>query len=199
MRDLQHSDNKMDITENALTLIEINKIMQIKEHVLIAIDGRCASGKTTLAENLRKELSCNLFHMDDFFLRPEQRTPERYSEPGGNVDRERFSEEVLEPLLTGMPFSYRPFDCRSMSLGDPVRVIPSAVEIVEGTYSCHPDLRESFDLRIFITTAPEKQLARLTVRNSADLETFRRKWIPLEECYFSAFSVEKHCELVLYS
>ena len=42
-----------------------------KERVIVAIDGRCASGKTTLAREIAKRLDCNIFHMDDFFLRPE--------------------------------------------------------------------------------------------------------------------------------
>ena len=32
--------------------------------------------------------------MDDFYLQEYQRTQERYNEPGGNVDRERFKKEV---------------------------------------------------------------------------------------------------------
>lgn len=176
---------------------EIKKMMQTKERIFVAIDGRCAAGKTTLAEEIAKELSCGVYHMDDFFLRPEQRTPERYAEPGGNADRERFLEEVLKPLKAGKIFSYRPFSCHTMSLLAPVRAVPSAVEIVEGTYSCHPELRESFDLRIFMTVSSEKQLLRIAKRDGADPEIFLRKWIPLEEEYFSAFSVEGHCELVL--
>lgn len=35
---------------------------------------------------------------DDFFLRPEQRTPERLAEPGGNLDRERMKSEVIDRL-----------------------------------------------------------------------------------------------------
>ena len=49
--------------------------------------------------------------MDHFFLRPEQRTPERLRTPGENVDHERFLEEVLCPLRAGRVFWYRPFDC----------------------------------------------------------------------------------------
>ena len=36
--------------------------------------------------------------MDDFFLPPALRTPERRSEPGGNVHYERFLTEVLPNL-----------------------------------------------------------------------------------------------------
>jgi len=48
---------------------------------LIAIDGCCGSGKTTLANKLAKELNASVFHMDDFFLQPHQRTEKRLSEP----------------------------------------------------------------------------------------------------------------------
>ena len=37
---------------------------------IIAIDGRCAAGKTTLAARLAKELGGDVIHMDDFFLPP---------------------------------------------------------------------------------------------------------------------------------
>ena len=44
--------------------------------------------------------------MDDFFLRPEQRTKMRLAEIGGNVDYERFYREVLIPLKKKEPFAY---------------------------------------------------------------------------------------------
>ena len=71
--------------------------------VLVAIEGGSASGKTTLGELLQNVYGCPVFHMDDFFLRPEQRTEARFAQPGGNVDRERFLEEVLIPLREGRP------------------------------------------------------------------------------------------------
>ena len=37
-----------------------------KEVRIIAIDGRCAAGKTTLAARLGKELGGDVIHMDDF-------------------------------------------------------------------------------------------------------------------------------------
>ena len=69
-----------------------------KPRIIAAIDGRCGSGKTTLAAWLMEQFDGNLFHMDDFYLRSEQRTPERLAETGGNVDYERFRKEVAVPL-----------------------------------------------------------------------------------------------------
>ena len=84
-------------------LRRIRALAAMRPRVLVAIDGRCAAGKTTLAASLQAQLGCNVFHMDDFFLRPEQRTPERLHQPGGNVDFERFLTEVLRPLYDGDP------------------------------------------------------------------------------------------------
>ena len=74
--------------------IQIDELLAEKDMILVAIDGKCTSGKTTLASKLAELYDCNVFHMDDFFLRPEQRTPERFAEVGGNVDYERFYKEV---------------------------------------------------------------------------------------------------------
>ena len=176
---------------------EIHRLRQKKERLLIAIDGRCASGKTTLAGKLQETLSCNVIHTDDFFLRPEQRTDARYGEPGGNMDRERFLAEVLQPLQTGIPFSYRPFDCHKMVLGEAIAVMPNAVTIIEVTYSCHPALWDFYDLRLFLTITPEEQLKRLARRNAENFTMFCEKWIPLEEQYFAVYKVEEKCEFAL--
>lgn len=167
-----------------------------KESILIAIDGRCASGKTTLAAGLRERAGCGVIHMDDFFLRPEQRTPERLARPGENVDWERFLEEVLWPLRRGIDVVYRPYDCRTQSMGDPITLERSAVVVVEGSYSCHPELWESYDLHVFLDVDPEEQLRRIRARNGAQgVQMFLDRWIPLEERYFQAFSIPQRCEL----
>ena len=73
--------------------------MQKEAPLVIAIDGRCAAGKTTLAARLKDERNCNVIHMDHFFLQQEQRTEKRLKEPGGNVDYERFVKEVILPAI----------------------------------------------------------------------------------------------------
>ncbi|MDE5596786.1 MAG: uridine kinase, partial [Lachnospiraceae bacterium] len=125
------------------TIIEaINSLPKKETSQIIAIDGRCAAGKTSLAAHLQEQLHCPVIHMDHFFLRPEQRTKERLATPGGNVDYERFLQEVITPLHLSGTFSYRPFDCKTQSLTDAVRILPKDYVFVEGSYSCHPALRE---------------------------------------------------------
>ena len=76
----------------------IDELSLQRKSIAIAIDGNSASGKSSLAALLKSKYFCTVIHMDDFFLRPVQRTPERLKEPGGNIDYERFVEEVIRPL-----------------------------------------------------------------------------------------------------
>ena len=54
-------------------LTRIDRLMAERERVIVAVDGGSASGKTTLGELLQSVYACPVFHMDDFFLRPEDR------------------------------------------------------------------------------------------------------------------------------
>lgn len=169
-----------------------------KETVLVAIEGGSASGKTSLAALLEKIYDCNVFHMDDFFLQKHQRTPERYAEPGGNVDRERFRAEVLDPLLRGGAFRYRAFDCSRMELGESVAVRPKRLNVVEGAYSMHPDLAGAYDLSVFLDIDARGQADRILKRNGAEMQRrFLGEWIPLEEMYFEKTGAAKRCTMRL--
>lgn len=173
------------------------KLKAVSRPLLIAIDGRCAAGKTTLVGALRERLGCAVFHMDDFFLRPEQRTSERLETPGGNVDYERFLEEVLKPLTEGEKrVVYRPFDCKSMRLSAAEQAEIGDICVIEGSYSCHPELWGSYDLRVFLDVDKEEQIRRIVGRNGEEkAREFRDRWIPMEERYFAEYGVEGRCEM----
>ena len=169
-----------------------------RDRVTVAIEGGSASGKTTLAALLARIYDCNVFHMDDFFLRTEQRTAERLAEPGGNVDRERFYEEVLRPLAQGREIFYRRYDCQTQAVLPPVPVAPKALNIVEGAYSMHPALADSYDLSAFLRIFPALQRSRIQKRNTPEMaERFFNLWIPLEQRYFEKTDAAARCGLIL--
>lgn len=179
-------------------LSAIDNALKEQPHLRVAIDGPCASGKSTLGKVLQEIYDCPLIHMDDFFLRPEQRTPERLAQPGGNVDYDRFAREVLSPLLANQLFSYRPWMCQRGSLGEEITVSPAPLTVVEGSYSLHPDLRDAYHLRIWVESRPEVRRQRLLERGGPEcLERFEQLWIPLENRYFSACSVADVCHVHL--
>lgn len=179
-------------------LVERIKLLLKKQgHAIVAIDGRCASGKTTIAEMLLLHFDCNVIHMDDFFLQPHQRTSKRYSNPGSNVDYERVEVEVIKPIIAGKDFIYQRFDCQSMSMMEGQKKEWKKVTIVEGAYSCHPRLRDAYDFRVFLTVEFQKQMRRIIAREGEEKsEIFQRKWIPLEERYIEGCRVLECCELI---
>ncbi len=184
----------IQIDKEAL-LLEIDKKQKEQGMLAVAIDGRCASGKTTLAAWLQEKLSCSVISMDSFFLRQEQRSEERYASPGGNVDYERFCEEVLPFLKKGEAFSYRPFHCQSMQFAEPIVVPARTITIVEGSYSCHPALWDAYDIHVFLTTDAKTQMERIRKRNGeAAAQIFAEKWIVLEEKYFAHYQIAERCD-----
>lgn len=180
---------------------EIDKLLAMHSNdegtVLIAIDGGSGSGKSTLSELIGKVYNCNIFHIDDFFLRPEQRTPERYAEPGGNFDRERFLCEVLEPIKQGKPVMYRRFDCSTFEIMPPVPISSGKLCVIEGTYSMHCELSPYYNLSVFLKVDKETQRERIIRRNGDYAHMFFEKWIPLEQKYFDAMMPEKRCNIVI--
>ena len=185
----------LSVSPATIILKEIKKRAQKTRPLLVAIDGRCASGKTTLAAQLQRLCDCSIVHMDDYFLRPEQRTQLRYNTPGENVDHERFLEEVLLPLSQGKQAVYRPFNCTSQDFSDPTLLPPTPVVIIEGSYSCHRALWPYYDLTVFLSIPSENQMQRIIQRDGEEYaKVFADKWIPLEEAYFADRKLDQICD-----
>lgn len=171
---------------------------QEKERIIVAIDGRCAGGKSTLGLYLQELFDANLFHMDDFFLQAYQRTDERLEEVGGNVDYERFQNEVVKPLLEGKEIYYRVFDCQNMTLTDEIAVPKKRINIMEGSYCRNPYFGEIYDLRVFIDINRDAQLENIRKRNGEEkLQMFQNCWIPKEEAYFAKFHIKETSDIVV--
>ena len=175
----------------------IDRLLSQKGRAVVAIEGRAGSGKSTLASLLQSLYGCTVLHMDDFFLRPEQRTAERYAAPGGNIDHERFAAEALPGLQAGRTFRYRPFDCATFTVDEGTDITPAPLTVVEGSYSLHPALGEYHDCAVFLTVEPAEQRRRIKARNPAFAERFFDTWIPLEEAYFAAFHPEQRCDFTM--
>lgn len=139
---------------------------------VLAIDGRCGSGKTTLAALLAQTLPCRVVHMDDFYLPFAARRPDWRTTPLGNMDLGRLRREVLEPARLGEEIAYHAYDCP------------------------HDALRPYYDLTVFLTCSQVEQAARLQAREGAYYPAFSACWIPLEEDYHRTYDVEHAADLV---
>lgn len=170
----------------------------LERPVLVALDGRCGSGKTTLAAILAERFPESVtLHTDDYYLPPEQRAPGWEHTPCANMDLTRLRAEALEPLRACCVGQYRAYCCGvgAYKAGGPL--VPKPLVLVEGSYSLHPSLADLYDLKIFVTCPPEEQARRLLGREGTHYAAFTSRWIPLEEAYFEQYHVEQGADVVL--
>jgi uridine kinase len=141
---------------------------------LIAIDGWGGSGKSRLASELEKRLpSVAVVHTDDF-AGPNQ--------PGW--DWQRFSREVLDPLLADRPARFQRYDWNRDQLGEWQQVPTGGTVIVEGISSSRQELGQVWDLVIWVECSRELRLRRGVERDGEALRwKWETVWMPEEEAY----------------
>jgi len=183
---------------------KISPLLRKGVPVVIGIDGRCASGKTSTAYTLASLYTdAVIIHMDDFFLPLSLRTDERYAEVGGNIHYERFLEEVVDNLKAKREttFSYQAFNCNKMDYDENPKVVEvkqNSLIIIEGVYSLRPEFRGLYDVMVFMDIDSDEQRHRIKKRNGEDAyEVFVKKWIPLEEHYFIVGGFEDDLKSVI--
>ena len=176
---------------------QIGTLLKERPRVLAAIDGRCGSGKSGLAARIEERFAGTVLHMDDFYLPIDRRQPDWMRIPGGNMDLERFRREVLEPAYAGEPILYRPYDCREGRMGDTARLPASRFILVEGSYSQHPLLADLYDYKLFLTCSQTAQEKRLRRREGERFDGFQKRWIPMEERYFTRCKIPESCDEIV--
>jgi len=102
------------------------------------------------------------------------------------IDWRRLRRQALEPLLAGRVATYRPYDWESDDgrLGEPVRVRPARVILLDGVYSGRPELADIVAGEVLVQAPERDRLRRLVERNEADPE-WEPLWAAAEEHYFT--------------
>ena len=170
-------------------LTQLKILLKERPFLIIGIDGRCASGKTTLSNWIAENIPARIFHMDDFYLPMEQRVEGWEHIPCANMNFERMLEEVLRPAKAGEAVQYRAYSCREKKLLPAVTMRAVTLTIVEGSYSHYPSLFPFYDVSVFLTCSKETQTERLIQREGDRYPNYERLWIPLEEGYYRKYHV----------
>lgn len=146
------------------------------EFLLVAIDGRGGSGKTTLAAELARRLPGFLIvHGDDYW------EPSQDSEFGW-FNEDRFRQDVVEPLSRGQRrLEYRPYDWAGEPHLQRRELLMDAGIVIERCYSMGLPL--DWDYTIWVDATPELALARGIGRDPAQAEVWANLWLPREDAY----------------
>lgn len=182
----------------------------------VAIDGPDAAGKTTLADTLAARLAGRrptVRASIDGFHHPRERryrrgplSPEGYYHDA--FDFEAVRRLVLLPLGPGGDRWYRPaiFDYRTdTALDAPAQRAPAgAVLLFDGVFLQRPELRDHWDLRVFVAVSPEVALRRALVRDralfgDADVvrQRYRDRYLPGQRLYREQCAPAERADIVI--
>ncbi|MBE6692157.1 MAG: hypothetical protein E7586_02335 [Ruminococcaceae bacterium] len=172
----------LDLIENAT---EANPIV-------IAIDGRSASGKTTFAKEISQITGVSVIHTDDFCRPRDEKGNLAISQFDGNFDIERFYKEAVCGIKSRKGFEIGIFDCSKGCISHRNKYPKSNCYIVEGAYSHNPKLGDYATLKLFFNVDKIIQQERILKRNGKDaLEKYLSVWIPAEERYIEHYNINE--------
>ena len=131
-----------------ISLLAAALAQQPTKPLVLALDGRCGSGKTTLANTLARQFPASItLHTDDFYLPPAQRIRGWEKTPCANMDLARLRDEALRLAYAGQTVAYRAYSCREGAYLPPVQLPAQPLVILEGSYSTAAPLRDAAGIR----------------------------------------------------
>jgi uridine kinase len=153
--------------------------------VLVAIDGLPLSGKTTLAQQIIKELDAECLGLDDL-VRPEVEWSSR-DKPSYPFDFVRYDEfiDAVRSLAHNRRCCFHPYNWETGRIEElPKMVQGDGIALVEGVSVLHPDLAPLYDLRVWIESDAE---TTLTASFERGVRSWSREWelmfLPSVELY----------------
>lgn len=171
-----------------------------KNTTLISIDGLCGSGKTTLANLIRREIADAAVITADDFYRPITNTDQHLLVPKKSYeyyfDWRRMRDSVISPLARGLPISYYRHDWRTNVPAEYNKLDPKRVVIVEGVFTTRPELRKYFDKTIFVSTPRDQRISRIVERYYEDT-VWLHNWMATEDWYMETVQPAKHVDVIL--
>lgn len=179
-------------------MINIRELIESKppkngKFYLVAIDGRGASGKSSLLDYLKTRLEGFIFlNFDDYF------EPREDSSEWGFLNRERFAQDVIEPLKTSAAFTYRPYSWHSEPHINPTEITVKKGLCLEGFSVFSFDL--NWDLKIWVEASKEICLQRGVARDADQpnaSHVWRNIWQPQEDKYIERIQPLQNSDLII--
>jgi uridine kinase len=122
-----------------------------------------------------------------------------------NYDWQRLRDQVLLPARNAASaLRYQRYEWDNRQIGQWIEIsMPEAV-IVEGVYTLRPELREFFDLKVFVKASQNTRLDRMRARHQQYTEEIRslhdaqiERWVAAENYYATGFEPQEHADIVI--
>ena len=174
--------------EDILHVIVDTRTTRRGRPVLVAIDGRGGSGKSTVAATIAEQLpGAIVLHTDDF----------AFGWSGG-WDWKRFQAQVLRPVLAGLPATYQRYDWNTDQLAE-WHDVPAATQtlILEGVSSTRLDLGDAWDVTVWVEAPRQVRLTRGLERDGESSRHLWDQWMAAEEEWIAATCPMDRCDFVV--
>jgi para-aminobenzoate synthetase len=186
--------------------------------LFVGIDGRSGVGKSTLAAVVSKDLAeprggagqVTVIDGDDFYAGGSAEAWDRWlaAEKADRVIDWRRQRDVLEALRRVGLAAWHPFDWDAEDWDSnivPLAPVPTVaraapVVVLEGAYSCRPELHDLLDLRVLLDAPRDVRRRRLLEREGdAHQADWEARWATAEDHYFGTTMPPERFDLVLGS
>lgn len=174
---------------------DLTRLKADRALLLVGVDGGGGSGKSTLAHILETSLpEASHVHIDDFYLPSAVR---RRGTVDGFFDWKRLRRQVILPLLAGLPAAYERYDWPTDVLAETVTIPARGFVIVEGVSCTRPELRNAYDLRIWVEAPQELRLARGIGRDGEESTDNWNYWMAVDAHYAETMKPWAHAHVVI--
>jgi uridine kinase len=198
-------------------LADLLDAVAVSSPTRVAVDGRDAAGKTTLADELASVLRARgraviRASIDDFHRPRAVRHALGPTSPEGYYrnafDYDAVERELLEPLSPEGDRRYRPavFDLRADLPIDapPLVAADAAVLLFDGVFLLRPELRDAWDAAIFVSVSADETIRRARARDAGHLGSadevearYRARYLPAHELYNAEAAPTKAADLIV--
>jgi uridine kinase len=180
----------VEFSEAQVAIDRILELARTSSPIVVAVDGRSGTGKSTLSAWIAGRVGATLIDQDDFYAGGDfddwRRLTSR-EKADRVIDWRRVRAEALLPLRAGRPARWHPFDWETMDglAPESIEAQPSPIVILDGAYSSRPELADLIDLSILVTLPDDVRWARLRRREGEDLTLdWQAVWDEAEAYYF---------------
>jgi uridine kinase len=183
------------------------------DRVIVAVDGPDAAGKTTLADAIARQVTRAAVRVsiDDWHNSRIVRARRGDESPVGyyldSFDYAALAAHLLDPFRDGVTSVQRArFDFKTDAPAAAVTQVrsPTAVLVLDGVFLLRPELRNRWDLSVYVHVPESVTLARATVRDAEHLggaentrDRYERRYLPGQALYREAASPLDQADVVI--
>lgn len=192
-----------------------DKLTNRNHPLVIAIDGRSGAGKSTLTAAVSRELctegiiaQVTVIEGDDFYAGGSAETwiSRTAAENASRVIDWRRQRNALEQILRDGVTEWYPFDWDAETWDSDVGPLKhskvsartSALIILEGVYSCRPELQDLLDLKVLLVAPEDVRVRQLIEREGdSDQDGWVARWAASEDHYFRHIMPRQRFDLIV--